>query len=54
MMGDGVIEISRIRRAVEAAGYRGPIEAEIFNQKLTDSPGDEVMTRVVERFALTV
>ena len=54
MMGDGVIEISRIRRAVEAAGYSGPIEAEIFNQELTDSPGDEVMTRVVERFALTV
>jgi sugar phosphate isomerase/epimerase len=54
MMGDGVIEIRRIREAVDAAGYKGPIEVEIFNQALWDSDGDEVMAKMVERFALVV
>jgi len=54
MMGDGVIEISRIRKALDAAGYSGPIEVEIFNQALWDSPGDEVMATLVERFNSTV
>ena len=54
MMGDGVIEIRRIREAVENAGFDGPIEVEIFNQALTNSPGDQVMSQIVERFALTV
>jgi sugar phosphate isomerase/epimerase len=31
MMGDGVIDIRSIRRALEAAGYRGLIEVEIFS-----------------------
>lgn len=53
MMGDGVIEIRKIREAVDAAGYSGPIEVEIFNQKLYDSPGDDVMRLMIERFAMT-
>jgi sugar phosphate isomerase/epimerase len=31
MMGDGVIDIPRIRSWMEAAGYRGPHEVEIFS-----------------------
>jgi len=31
MMGDGVIDLQRIRELVEAAGYGGPIEVEIFS-----------------------
>ncbi len=54
MMGDGVIEIARMREAVEAAGYAGAIEVEIFNQALWDSPGDEVMERMVERYLTVV
>jgi sugar phosphate isomerase/epimerase len=54
MMGDGVIEIRRLREAVDRAGYTGPIEVEIFNQKLYDMPGDELMKLTVERFAATV
>ncbi|MCL6518053.1 sugar phosphate isomerase/epimerase, partial [Alicyclobacillus sp.] len=50
MMGDGCIELSRIRRAVEAAGYRGPVEVEIFNQAIWDTPGDEVLKQARERF----
>jgi sugar phosphate isomerase/epimerase len=54
MMGDGCIEIERIRRAVEAAGYRGPVEVEIFNRKIWDTPYDEVLEVMKERFARLV
>ena len=38
MMGDGVIEsFCAIRTAVEKAGYRGPIEVEIFNEGVVGS-----------------
>lgn len=32
MMGDGVIDLKRLRASVEAAGYRGPVEVEIFSR----------------------
>jgi sugar phosphate isomerase/epimerase len=32
MMGEGVIDIPRIRRGMEAAGYQGAVEVEIFSQ----------------------
>lgn len=54
MMGDGVIELQRIRAAVDAAGYTGPIEVEIFNQSVWDSPGDEVLALMKERYATRV
>lgn len=50
MMGDGRIELRRIRALVEAAGYRGPIEVEIFNQALWDTPGDAVLAQIAERY----
>jgi sugar phosphate isomerase/epimerase len=50
MMGDGVIEIRRIREAVEAAGYNGPIEVEIFNQSVWDQPGDDVIALMKKRY----
>ena len=50
MMGDGPIEIRRIREAVDAAGYAGPIEVEIFNQEIWKSPGDEVIALTKERY----
>lgn len=54
MMGDGTIEIRRIRKAVDDAGYAGPIEVEIFNQALWDSPGDHVMKQMVDRYLTVV
>jgi sugar phosphate isomerase/epimerase len=51
MIGDGVIEIGRITRAVEATGYRGPIEVEIFNQDIWATPGDDVLALIKERFS---
>lgn len=50
MMGDGVIELRRIRKAVEATGYAGPIEVEIINQSIWDQPGDEVIAFMKERY----
>ena len=43
MMGEGVIELRRIRGEVERAGYRGPIEVEIFNERIWAMPVDELM-----------
>ena len=50
MMGDGWIEIRKLRLAVEAAGYVGPIECEIFNQAIWDMPGDEVLELMKKRY----
>ncbi|ONI70591.1 sugar phosphate isomerase [Actinosynnema sp. ALI-1.44] len=50
MMGDGCIELRRLREAVDATGYSGPIEVEIFNQAIWDSPGDEVVDRVIDTY----
>jgi sugar phosphate isomerase/epimerase len=50
MMGDGVIELRRIRAAVDEAGYDGPIEVEIFNQAIWDSPGDDVLRQMCARY----
>lgn len=50
MMGDGVIEIQRIREAVEGAGYLGPVEVEIFNRSIWDQPGVEVLSLMKDRF----
>ena len=50
MMGDGVIELRRIRTEVERAGYRGPIEVEIFNETLWGRPVDEIVQLTKRRF----
>jgi sugar phosphate isomerase/epimerase len=50
MMGDGVIELRRIRGEVEQAGYQGPIEVEIFNERIWAMPLDEVVRLTRERF----
>lgn len=50
LMGDGVIDLKKMRGLVEAAGYTGPIEVEIMNQLLWDMHGDEALEKVIERF----
>jgi len=50
MMGDGVIELRRLREACDAAGYDGPIEVEIFNQELWDAPGQDVFDLAYARY----
>jgi sugar phosphate isomerase/epimerase len=50
MMGDGVIEIALLREAVDAQGYLGPIECEIFNQAVWDAPIDDTIARMKQTF----
>jgi sugar phosphate isomerase/epimerase len=54
MMGDGVIELERIRAEVESAGYHGTIEVEIFNERLRQMPVDELIALTKERFLTCV
>jgi sugar phosphate isomerase/epimerase len=51
MMGDGVIDFPRIRSWIDAAGYSGLQEVEIFSAAdWWKRPGDEVLRTCVERF----
>jgi sugar phosphate isomerase/epimerase len=51
MMGDGVIELRRIRAWVEAAGFDGLCEIEIFSERnWWRRPMDEVISTCVERY----
>jgi len=51
MMGDGAIDLPAIRAAVEAAGYGGPVEAEIFSaQTWWKRPIAETLAVCAERF----
>jgi sugar phosphate isomerase/epimerase len=50
MMGDGVIELPKIRRWVEAAGYAGFAEVEIFSDRhWWQRPGEEVLDTCIAR-----
>ncbi|MEU8689693.1 sugar phosphate isomerase/epimerase family protein [Streptomyces sp. NPDC048665] len=49
-IGDGAIDMPEWRGYVEAAGYSGPIEVELFNDELWARDGREVLAETVERF----
>jgi len=49
MMGDGVIDIRNLRGAVEAQGYAGYSEVEIFSNDWWEKPMDEVLRTCIER-----
>ena len=51
MMGDGVVELKRVRGWFEAAGFHGPQEVEIFSaENWWKRDGDEVLSTCVERY----
>lgn len=50
MMGDGVIELRRLREACDQAGYAGPVEVEIFNAGYWAAPGAEVLALALDRY----
>jgi len=54
MMGDGFIDFRVLREAVEAAGYRGDTEVEIFNADIWAAPGAEVIATVARRYVTEV
>ncbi|MEU8788908.1 sugar phosphate isomerase/epimerase family protein [Streptomyces sp. NPDC048643] len=49
-LGDGSIDFREWRRYVEAAGYTGPIEVELFNDVLWARDGHDVLAETVARF----
>lgn len=49
-IGDGAIDMREWRGLVEAAGYTGPIEVELFNEELWARDGREVLAETAERF----
>jgi sugar phosphate isomerase/epimerase len=51
MMGDGVIDLRRIRERMEAAGYAGFCEVEIFSaENWWKRPAEEVLATCIERY----
>jgi sugar phosphate isomerase/epimerase len=51
MMGDGVVDLPRLRSWVEAAGYDGFLEVEIFSRDhWWQRPGEEVLATCIERY----
>lgn len=52
--GMGVIDFAPITAAVEAAGYTGDVEVEIFNQAVWDSPFAEVASTTSATFRGTI
>ncbi|MFE2633242.1 sugar phosphate isomerase/epimerase family protein [Streptomyces scopuliridis] len=49
-IGDGAVDMRAWRERVDAAGYTGPIEVELFNDELWARDGVEVLTEVTERY----
>jgi len=50
MMGDGVIEIPKLRAAVEAEGFDGACEVEVLSAAWGARPMDEVLSTAIERY----
>ncbi|WP_442933283.1 sugar phosphate isomerase/epimerase family protein [Micromonospora psammae] len=45
--GQGCVELRRLREAVDAAGYTGPIEVEVFQADLWSRPGPDILAAAV-------
>src|SRR5690606_32771468 len=48
--GTGCIEMGRFLTAVEQAGYRGPIEVEVFQEELWSRPGADILAATIDAF----
>lgn len=53
-MGDGCVDFETISRWIAATGYDGPVEVEIFNQHVWDSPAADVAETVKSRYLALV
>jgi sugar phosphate isomerase/epimerase len=51
LMGDGIIDLPRVRALVEGAGYDGPIEVEVINSSLASVPAEELLAAIRARFS---
>ncbi|MEE4597737.1 sugar phosphate isomerase/epimerase family protein [Streptomyces sp. DSM 41524] len=53
-LGDGSVDFRWFRERVDATGYTGPIEVEIFNPALWARDGAEVLAEVADRYRTLV
>ncbi|OMI34133.1 sugar phosphate isomerase/epimerase family protein [Streptomyces sparsogenes] len=53
-LGDGSVDFRWFRERVDATGFTGPIEVEIFNPALWARDGAEVLAEVVDRYRTLV
>jgi sugar phosphate isomerase/epimerase len=49
-LGDGCVDLRGLREQVDATGFRGPIEVEIFNPALWARDGAEVVAEIADRY----
>lgn len=54
MMGDGVIDIPRVRALVEAQGFSGYCEVEIFSRNWWAQPMEAVLKTCIDRYRMAV
>ncbi|MGN9804725.1 TIM barrel protein [Micromonospora sp. L32] len=45
--GEGCVELRRLWQAVDAAGYTGPVEVEVFRADLWSRPGPEILAAAI-------
>ena len=50
IMGDGVIDIPKIRNWLESAGYQGRYEVEIFSSDLWQTDQEDYIALIKDRF----
>ncbi|MEV4138769.1 sugar phosphate isomerase/epimerase family protein [Dactylosporangium sp. NPDC049742] len=52
--GTGCVELRRFREAVDATGYTGPIEVEVFHDTVWSRPGADVLAESIEGYVTHV
>ncbi|MFJ4922036.1 sugar phosphate isomerase/epimerase family protein [Streptomyces sp. NPDC088725] len=50
LIGDGAVDVREWRERVDATGFTGPIEVELFNDELWARDGVELLTEVARRY----
>ena len=48
--GSGCVELRRFLAAVDATGYQGAIEVEVFHEELWTRPGPEILAATVQSY----
>jgi sugar phosphate isomerase/epimerase len=52
--GSGCIDLGRFADAVDATGFTGPVEVEVFHDTLWQLPGDEILARTIAGYRTAV
>jgi len=50
LMGEGIIDVPRIRRMVEDAGFRGYLEVEIFSKRWWEQDQELFLDEIIRTY----